>query len=161
MNVGNSFDGDENDTLKWVQHDTYSETLWLLYRCAADHYLLNVRYTWEFPDFVPIIRNVNNFDHRVLQDGHDLIAGYYRFLFCPRPSQLPFPQGFDPKTYYLQAWKAYYFQEVGLLGEQEEIAAAIVSAVAFENTPRGYTAEGQLHQLLCHRYQLMAPMGVV
>ena len=56
MIVGIYFEGDKNDLLKWVQHDSYGEALGYLYRMAVNHYLEDIRYTWQFPDFVPIIR---------------------------------------------------------------------------------------------------------
>ena len=62
------------------------------------------------------IRNLKQFDHRVLQDGHDLMAAYFRFILCPRESSIPIPEGLNLKNYYLAAWKTYYLKETGVLG---------------------------------------------
>jgi hypothetical protein len=155
MIVSNYFDGDENDVLKWVQHDAYGDALTFMYRSAADRYLKDIRYTWVSPDFVPKIRHIDGFDHRVLQLAHDLVAAYYRFAFCSRLDKLDLPEDFNDKEYYLGAWRAYYRQEMGLLAQKEEIAEAILIAVAFQNTDRGYAAEDKLQALLVDRYKAM------
>lgn len=155
MIVERVFENDENEYLKWVQHNIYDDLLWHLYQNAASHYLLDVQYIWVFPDFVPIIRQLKTFDHRVLQDGHDLIGAYYRFILCPHQNSVGFPDGFNAKEYYQAAWKDYYLQEVRLLGDLETIAEAIVTAVAFENTDRGLESERRLRDLLLQRYKSM------
>jgi hypothetical protein len=155
MIVGCYFDGDENDTLKWVQHDEYGKMLWSLFDALASRYLLDIRYTWISPDFVPILRKIKNYDHRVLQVAHDLIAAYYRFTFCNRVDNVIIPEGFDIKDYYLAAWRAYYIQEVNLLSQLEEIAESLVTAVAYQNTDRGYQAEDNLRVLLLKRYKVL------
>ncbi|HNZ02103.1 MAG TPA: hypothetical protein PKJ34_12880 [Anaerolineaceae bacterium] len=152
MIMGESFLGDENKILIRVQDDAYRELIWFLYHSSAIHYLFNIRYTWVFPDFVPILRKIKTFDHRVLQNAHDLIAAYYRFSFCPHQNPAGIPEDFDIRTYYLAAWKAYYLQETAILGTIEEFAEAIATAVAFQNTERGYASEDKLDELLKQRY---------
>lgn len=152
MIMGESFLGDENQILKIVQQNAYSELLWFLYQSSADHYLSDIRYTWEFPDFVPILKTLKHFDHRVFQNAHDLIAAYYRFSFCPHQDPAGTPEDFNIRAYYLAAWKAYYLQETAILGTIEEFAEAIVTAVAFQNTERGYASEDKLDELLKQRY---------
>lgn len=155
MNMYIYFDGDDVDEMQKVQLDLYSSLVWQLYHVSADRYLMDVKNTWDFPDFVPVIRNKQSFDHRVLQGAYDLIAAYYRFLFTRREGRPPFPEGFLEKEYYADAWKAYYQQEIQLLSRNDLIAEAIISAVAFENMERGYSAEDRLGQLLRDRYSSM------
>lgn len=156
MIIGRTFVGDDNDLLMMAQHDIYINiSVGMLFRVAANRYLLDIRYTWEYPDFVPIIRTKSTFDHRVLQTGHDIIAAYYRFLVKTINVDPPFPDGFDVKRYYTEAWKEYFSQEVELLVRNEAIAELIVSAAAFENTERGYAAEEELTKVLKERYSAM------
>lgn len=152
------FEGDDNQTLAWVQHNAYWKLIGSFFRYAADHYLNDIRYTWESPDFINIIRKTESFDHRVLQDAHDMVAAYYRFILAPHQDHLEITEGFDIKSYYLAAWEAYYHQEISLLSQVEEFSEAIVTAVAFQNTERGYAAEAKLREFLLQRYKAMVPV---
>lgn len=146
------FKGDNNETLMRVQHDIYSYMVYFLYKYSANRYLQDIKLAFVSPDFVPIIRNKKSFDHRVLQHQHDLIAANYRYFLASREEYSPFPSDFDLKGFYKEVWKKYYLKEVDLLAEIDEISEQIVTAVAFENTDRGYAAEEKLTLLLLQRY---------
>lgn len=152
MIVCEYFDGDNNETIKWVQHDIYSYMVYFLYKYSANRYLQDIKLAFVSPDFVPIIKNKKLFDHRVLQHHHDLIAANYRYFLAPREEYNPCPSDFDLKSFYKEAWKLYYLKEVDLLSEIDEISEQIVTAVAFENTDLGYAAEEKLTLLLLQRY---------
>lgn len=149
--VGEYFDGDNNNTLKWVQHDIYSELVYWIYKYSADHFTQNIKFTFVGPDFVPILRKTKTFDHRVLQTQHDIIATNYRYLLSVH-EDVSVQVGFDLKRYYKTAWKLYFHEEAELLSNNEEIATAIATAVAYQNTDRGYKAEKELISLLLSRY---------
>ena len=155
MIICDVFEGDNNETMKLIQHDTYSKLLGYLFSNSASRYLDDIKYTWVSPDFVSKIRNLKSFDHRTLQYAHDLIAAYFRFIFSDSfPSDL-FPEKFDIISFFTSIWKEYYLQEVAILSKIEPIAEMIVTAVGFQNTERGYDAEDKLHELLLQRYQSM------
>ncbi len=155
MWVGPVFEGDNNKTLMMVQHDIYHRLVWDLYNFSANKYLNDIKYTFVYPDFVPIIRTKESFDHRVLQVAHDIIAAYYRFILVPTHDAIIVPEDFDLKKYYEAAWKEYYLQEVAILSTIDEIAEAIVISVAYQNTDRGYEAEDKRNRLLWSRYSNM------
>ena len=52
----------------------------------------------------------------------------------------------------LWRWSQFYNEEVKKLAEDDSITRAIVTAVAYENSPKGYEAEKLLAELLDARY---------
>ena len=91
MIVGNSFKGDDNDTLKSVQHDLY----WGLLPSLLEHALQKYREASEIlgvrAELAGKITAISSFDHRVLQAAHDIIAAYYRFKYPDKEGQLILP----------------------------------------------------------------------
>ena len=80
MWVGTEFPGDTNELLKKVQNDLYWTMVVRLYTPPRDRYLDACRLVQANTDLANRLRSMEGFDHRTLQDIHDLI-GYY----CPTP----------------------------------------------------------------------------
>ena len=74
MWVGHEFAGDDNQTLKDVQFRLYSETLLRLFSGPRDRYLAASRLIQVDTELAVRVRAMDGFDHRTLQDAHDLIA---------------------------------------------------------------------------------------
>jgi hypothetical protein len=81
-----------------------------------------------------------------------MIAAYYRFEHDPRGQMPLFPEGISYEQYLEREWRAYYQREVTVLAGEDAIARMIVTAVAYENSERGYAAEDRLKYLLDQRY---------
>jgi hypothetical protein len=79
MWLGTEFPGDTNKLLKWVQHDLYWGMVVRLYTPPRDRYLDACRLIQTNTDLAIRLRSMECFDHRTLQDIHDLIAAWFRF----------------------------------------------------------------------------------
>jgi len=102
MWVAPAFPGDDDGALMWAQHDLWFRIggAWIedgdyamtscayLFSCARKAVMF---YTVANPLFFPErdrLPSVDRFDHRVLQDAHDVIAAYYRWcnMHAKRPA---------------------------------------------------------------------------
>ena len=164
MWVGYEFPGDTNETLKLVQHGCYWGNVGQLFIAARDRYARACRFIgFETVVFKRIIK-IDGFDHRVLQCAHDKIAAYYRFAHDDGGQMTLFPLEEPVPTFFydsekpsyeeelLWKWNQFYHKEVKQLAREDNIACAILNAVLYQNTPKGYEAEDLLIELLEYRY---------
>jgi hypothetical protein len=170
MIVGDRFEGDNNDVLKWVQHDLYWTLLPMLFLYMKNRYLWATSYTGVDTDLSKKIIEIDRFDHRVLQDAHDKIAAFFRYEFPDKLSQMVIP-GTIPdckelnleetlKECYRREWTKYWYKEIRKLSNEPIIARAIITAVSYQNTDEGYEAEDLLLELLHDRYGKTWDMSV-
>jgi hypothetical protein len=154
MWVGTEFPGDTNQTLKDVQFRLYGEMLVRLYNRPRDRYLDACRLVQIDTDLATRLRSMDGFDHRTLQDVHDLIAAWFRYSQDDRGLRL----GETEETFrdrLATEWRTFFEEEVERLTTDDEIARAVLTAAAFGNTDRGYAAEAQLREFLKERYRPM------
>ena len=152
MIVGDSFAGDTNVKLMWIQHDLYRELVVYLFTQARERYSAAVRLGGVNTELRLRVATVEGFDHRVLQGAHDKIAAYYRFAHDPR-GQMPLPfDGLSYEEYLVHGWRSFFYQEVRRLVEIDEVPRTILTAVAYENTPRGRKAQDRLIEILTDKY---------
>jgi hypothetical protein len=155
MWVGTEFPGDGNELLKDVQHDLYWGMVARLYIPPRDRYLDACRLVQANTDLAIRLRSMDGFDHRTLQDIHDLIAAWFRFS-KDDGGQLRLGENEEAYKARLAAeWRTFFDEEVGSLSADDEFARNVLVATAFGNTDTGYAAEAQLRELLKERY---APM---
>ncbi len=154
MIIGARFPGDENKTLMQVQHDVYMFTVGKLYDEALNRYLQAARPVGVETELTKRLRKRKGFDHRVLQDAHDHIAAYYRFRGCP-VEYLILLQGSDPGLDAIKChWQEYFAQQCWEIAQNDLAVIEILTAVAYENTEKGYEAEERLMAILKERYPL-------
>ena len=150
--MGARFPGDENETLQLIQHRLYWELLFDLYECSRRQLIRAADLLDHETELTSRLREIRRFDHRTLQDAHDMIAAYYRFAYDPR-GQIPlFLDGMSYEQYLETEWREWYSSEVVSLSENDDVARSITLAVAYENTEIGYVAEDRLKALLECRY---------
>lgn len=159
MIVGYSFKGDNDDELKWIQHDDYDRNIVMLYFKPRLKYINAINLIQKKTELYYKIKEKRSFDHRVLQSHHDLIAAYFRFN--------------NPKSYYmklrfndneqekrntyrkiekLNEWRIFWDKTIEQLLNDNEIIRTILEAVAYQNTDKGYLAENKLIRLLYYKY---------
>ena len=98
---------------------------------------------------------MDGFDHRTLQDIHDLIAAWFRLSQDDRGQ---FRLGETEEIFrdrLATEWRTFFEEEVERLSADDEIARAVLTAAAFGNTDKGYAAEAQLREILKERYRPM------
>lgn len=149
------FEGDKNVSLMDVQHSEYGNALHCLLKTSARHFATYYMHALTRPDYVTKLVDIKSFDHRTLQEAHDKIAASFRFHFCTKDEIDSYPADFDFKQYYLQSWRIYYNLEAENFSIIDDIAIAIMECVAYENTLKGYKAEGVLNKFLGNRYPFL------
>jgi hypothetical protein len=155
MSVGTEFPGDTNEALKHVQFRLYGEMLVRLYSRFRDRYLDACRLVQIDTDLANRLRSMEFFDHRTLQDIHDLIAAWFRFS-QDDGGQLHLGETDDAyKDRLATEWRTFFEEQIVRLGSGDEFARNVLIAVAFGNTDRGYAAEDQLREILKERYSAM------
>lgn len=156
MWVGTDFPGDTNKTVKMMQFGLYGEMLLRLFSHTRDRYLDACRLVQVETDLATRLRSMDGFDHRTLQDVHDLIAAWFRFS-RDDGGQLMLNETEDAyKGRKGREWREFFDQELNWLSGSDETARAILTAAAFGNTERGYVSEDQLRETLKERYRGMA-----
>ncbi len=170
MIVSDRFEGDNNEALKCVQHDMYWPLLPFLYTYPKGIYRQAISYTGVGTELYKTIGEIENFDHRVLQEAHDKIAAYYRYQHPDKLGQLVLPLAAPDcgnlsleeilKEIYTREWSSYWYEEIRSISEEPLIVSAILTAVAYQNTDDGYEAEDLLLELLHDRYGKSWDTGV-
>ena len=74
MLVGTEFPGDDNEVLKQVQHEAYGGILGYLFSRPRERYLSACDLLQVDTELADKVRPMETFDHRTLQDAHDLLA---------------------------------------------------------------------------------------
>lgn len=152
MIIGYMFEGDNNETLKVIQSREYMNLVGGLLRASVEFHMNDYINIWQRPFFLQKIKNLKGFDHRVLQQSHDLIAASFRYLFVTRNEVNEYPSDLDYDYFLLEAWKSYFNLEIRNISRNREISTAIALAVYYQNTKSGYEAEDKLNSLLLERY---------
>ena len=161
MMVGYEFPGDFNDALKFGQNEVYGNSISLLYlRCKADFIDRNESKVIDF-DLLQRVSQIEHFDHRVLQRGHDLIAAFYRFNFDYNKK---IPLDLEKVTRrelrrYKDLWMMFFNVEANGLAADPKIRIAVLTAVAYANKLEGRNAEKSLFRLLKKRYGEFTAFG--
>jgi hypothetical protein len=154
MIVGKFFPGDDNETLKWVQHDAYPGILSWLYTFPAQRYINAAKILEVQDDRFVKITAIQGFDHRVLQAAHDHIAAYFRKTFDPHGQMvLPF-DGLSYQEHLASKWIGFFRSTCQDLAEDDLIARCILDCILNQNTAKGYENEDLLKTLLQNRFPL-------
>lgn len=150
MIVGYSYRGDDNDALKAAQHDVYWDAIVIIVSACKKHVPTAVRSLGIRDADYSAFSSLRTFDHRTVQDVHDLAAAYWRFLQDAKQRRAADSAQFRlPKQ---QAWIDWLWIEAELWWDEPELVCAIATAVQFANTDRGYDAEEDALERLRDRY---------
>ena len=154
MIVGKRFPGDENRILKWLQHDHYGQMIGHLFGFAKIRYFRAIQFVGVDTELAKKLRGKDWFDHRVIQEAHDIIAANFRFRFDPGGQMiLPF-EDMNYEEYLAISWNKFFIDEAKELTKYDITARLILTAVGYENTEIGVQAEKLLEQLLRERYEI-------
>lgn len=153
MILSESFVGDNNATLKSIQHQLYAGLLFYLFDYPRRRFIEACKLLEQDLELAERLEVTSSFDHRVLQDAHDIIAARYRYIeeeamqpplfsFLPHYSNDPIEN----------RWCEYFHREVQRLTAFNAFTRALVIAVACQNTEAGYCAERMLCEFLVVEY---------
>ena len=153
MITGSRFKDDNDYDLQSQQHDCYRAVLAVIAERCIRHYEVACKITGVEPSALSknIGQEKTGFDHRVLQPVHDLMAGYWRWHTGRHEPHVP---GLEPNG--IADWKAWVRQEVDDWAlYAPEIVRHVVTALAHQNTDKGYEAEKEALEALRGRYSAM------
>jgi hypothetical protein len=148
MIVSKVFIGDDNEVLKHAQHDVYGRNVYNLF--AEARYFFNQSNADHKGKihFLP-----TRFDHRILQDGHDIIAAAYRYQ-CRVEAEVTQPSNEEQRRVYSDPWSAWYLTQLALLMHDPQMARSVVEAVMFTRKDDGYRAEHDFCKALVKHYRM-------
>lgn len=147
MMVGSNFPGDEDRRIKDVQFNNYSSVIGELVETARRRYIYAEELLELTGAMAAEIRKLRFFDHRTVQDTHDIIAAAYRFS---RRSECLFDIG-DPDAIAID-WFSFARKEIESLCEDPKFVRAVLHSAVYANQPLGYRGEKESRTIASSRY---------
>jgi hypothetical protein len=125
-----------------------------LFGFAKIRYFRAIQFVSVDTELAEKLRGKDGFDHRVIQEAHDIIAANFRFRFDPGGQMiLPF-EDTSYEEYLKISWIKFFVEEAKELAEYDITARMILTAVGYENTEIGLQAEKNLEIILQERYEI-------
>ena len=153
MIIGEAYISDNNKALKMAQHETYSHNIVAIFEMARSEFvradaILNAQLL-----IAETAESINKFDHRVLQDAHDIMAASYRYRCDDGVQPRLWPEGGE-RSSYGPRWNRWFTLELEKMIKHPSFVRAVVEAVVFSNTELGYMAEHRMCQLLVAYFEM-------
>ena len=154
MIVRGYFKDDEDIGCQWEQHAVYDEALSIIVSSCNRHtnfarsLLEDSRHkTWG---------TINCYDHRTLQDAHDLLAAAWRYQDggSYRQGKLPF-EGEDPFDEVQVLWLNWLRHEVDGWTARPHLVRSVQIILSNQNKPLGYMTESKLCLDILDRFSNM------
>lgn len=157
MIVGTCFPGDDNDALKWVQHDAYGPVLHYWFERSRTRYLDAERLLNTRTALGERIAAIDSFDHRSVQDAHDVMAAHFRRdIFTPQPDLFA-PEAPRTTAYMADQWWEFVRKEVASLVNEPTITRLFLEACVRQRDSLGTGANAALTDALRARYDILPP----
>lgn len=152
MIVCRVYESDNNELLKRTQHDEYMHIVGRIFHSARST-LVKADATLETNLLIAErARSVDGFDHRVLQDAHDIMAAAFRHLHDDGGQLGLFENAETQCTSYLTKWTAWLDNQLVELVQCPQFVRSAVECVLFSNAEMGYMAENRLCDFLLTYY---------
>jgi hypothetical protein len=142
------YENDHNKLLKDVQHDQYSRSIGNIFKAARSELLRADAVIGSNLLIAKKVREVTAFDHRVLQDAHDIIAAAFRYHHDDGGQLRLFEDPERQRLRYLSSWTLWLDEQIQELVSYAQFVRSTVECVVFSNTEMGYMAENRLCDLL-------------
>ena len=150
MIVAPRFTNDGDDKMMLAQHDAYDKALGSILRISQRHF----RCAAGLPDYyasdVRFFLTLKVFDHRVLQEAHDLIAAAWRFRRGRTAQQHLFEKTEPAEA--ARDWLIWLESEVESWMDAPELPRRVKTILLHQNDPIGHAAERSLCGALRERY---------
>ena len=135
------FDGDVDMEVASKQHDVYGQALWIIVKQCNLYaeFALRVLDDADHPEW----GTVESFDHRTIQNAHDLLAAAWRFRNDFRQSELPFVKK-NSLDEVQDLWLDWLRNEIARWIDYPERVRWVQLILTNQNKQPGYVAEAQL-----------------
>ena len=148
MIISSVYENDCNQLLKDVQHGEYGRSVGNIFNAARSAFLQADAILGTKLLIAEKAREVQAFDHRVLQDAHDILAAAFRYRHDDG-GQLALGESSDAQRLrYLIEWTQWLEEQLHELVMYRQFARSVVECVIFSNGEAGYIAENRLCDLL-------------
>jgi len=148
------YPSDDNKTLKRIQNDHYSSYVSELFSAAKKKFIQADAILNANLKITASAKIIEHFDHRVLQDAHDIIAATYRYRFDDGSQRDLFESDDELRNRYLEGWAEWFFAELETLVNHPDFVRSVVECVVFANSQPGRIAENMLCSVLITHYGL-------
>jgi hypothetical protein len=150
--ISRAYPSDDNDLLQNVQHALYSRHVFELFDAARQAMVWAADVLNADLLVAEKARTVERFDHRVLQDAHDIMAASFRHK-CDVGERYRLPEGErDLREHYRLTWHTWFTAELETLAKSPNFVRSVVQTVLLTNTELGYAAERDVCALLIARF---------
>jgi hypothetical protein len=147
MIVSKAFHNDFDEKFKWQQHEHYSAALALIVRQCIYHYTNACKITDSKP-LQGLNQITSGFDHRVIQNLHDIMAAYWR---SKNRRCEPYIPSLEPNN--IDDWLAWIPNEIDEWStDQPQIIKYVMISLFHQNSEKGYEAEELALSLLKEKY---------
>jgi hypothetical protein len=143
-----TFPGDDDQRLFNIQTYSYWDSIWTVFKVARERYLYGESVLRSFGSMSIQSLQFESFDHRTIQDVHDLIAAFYRFK---RRTESLFP--LEPNL--CEDWYAFLREEAVALCESADFVTGVLNACIYANTEVRYAGEKRANHVQRERYWAM------
>ena len=148
MIVCRVFENDGNEALKDVQHGEYMRSVGSIFRAARAVLAQADAIIGSDLLIVERSRQVRTFDHRVLQDAHDILAAAFRHE-ADDGGQLILGEDAQAQLLrYRNQWLQWLDGKLQDLVRYPQFVRSVVECVIFQNTEMGYMAENRVGDIL-------------
>lgn len=139
--------------LKDVQHDMYMRNVGAMFQTARRALAHADAVLGAGLLITEKAKSVESFDHRVLQDPHDIIAAAYRHEYDDGGQLQLWPKS-EQRSRYITGWSNWFQDQLVVLVEYPQFVRAVVEAVLFSNSTMGYIAEHNACDVLITHYSM-------
>ncbi|MGX6648802.1 hypothetical protein ACWCOP_12775 [Maricaulaceae bacterium MS644] len=156
MIITESFPGDHAEDVKDVQNDAYGDAVGLIASRASNAYLFACRVLDVSDDFSDaLFEKRGHFDHRDVQDLHDILAAIWRYSTSRTDPALPFPELAPERV--LEEWMSWLSEQLDFLETEVIWVRSVAQAGAgLRSDPIGERLRPAL-EIIWERYRHLAP----
>lgn len=154
MIIASAYPSDDNELLKNVQHGLYSRHVSELFNATRKALVWADDALCTDLLVAAKARAVEGFDHRVLQDAHDIMAAAFRHKCDDGAQHCLVERERDLGERYRLAWPMWFAAELEALVKSPRFVRSVVQAVLLANGELGYTAERDLCGLLITHFAM-------
>ncbi len=152
MIICRTYSSDDNELLKYAQHDSYMQNVGALFHGARTALVYAEAVLGTDLLIVEKAKAIDQLDHRVLQDPHDIIAAAYRHLHDDGGQYRLLHRNHDLRSRYNADWNEWFSAEIQALVKHVRFVRSVVESFVFTNSPLGPVAEHSVCDVLMTRY---------
>lgn len=136
----------------WLQHGEYWNIIGVLVDRPRMKYLAAARLLQMQTPYAEALRELRGFDHRGVQDAHDAIAAWFRWV---RKESRQYQLGESKEDHVKRLkreWRDFFVEEVERLCADDEFVRMVCKAAVKGISDAGDAVDLLLGEYLLHRY---------